>query len=332
MSGDVDPIEAELAELDAEEGKTSSSTVRRFLPATLAIVTLVSFGTVVWYAYSTGVREGSEFAAPILKPDGPSKVAPKSPGGQRIADQDKLVYGKIDKSGGGRKVERLLPPPENPLPAPIARKPEAVAKPPLPTPKLGVPKAPPTSDLPPPPSITAPRKATTSTKEKNDKQSRDESAVASVAPSAGSNKGPRAAGSVPDATSKKRETPVKPVKKSTTPPAPPKKAAAKTLPTKNVPKAPPTPSKVAKLDPLKGFRIQIGSLRSDAAARRAWKQRVKQHETILSRLTLFVKRADLGKKGVYYRVQAGPLSNKAAAQRICDELKQKKVGCFVVRP
>jgi cell division septation protein DedD len=52
----------------------------------------------------------------------------------------------------------------------------------------------------------------------------------------------------------------------------------------------------------------------------------------LTKLPLNVNKADLGKKGVYYRVQAGSLKNKAAAQRICDELKQKKVGCFVVAP
>ena len=33
-----------------------------------------------------------------------------------------------------------------------------------------------------------------------------------------------------------------------------------------------------------------------------------------------------------HRVQAGPLKDLAAARRICDALKQKKVGCLVIRP
>ena len=47
---------------------------------------------------------------------------------------------------------------------------------------------------------------------------------------------------------------------------------------------------------------------------------------------MLVKRVELAKKGVYYRVQAGPVKDKAAANRICDSLKQKKVGCLVIRP
>ena len=106
------------------------------------------------------------------------------------------------------------------------------------------------------------------------------------------------------------------------PPAEPKPAAA-------LPKPPQTASKP---DPAKGYRIQIGSLRSEAAAKTAWAKRLKQHGEILGKLTLLVKRVDLDKKGVYYRVQAGPLKDRTAAKRVCDALKQKKVGCLVIRP
>lgn len=290
MSNDSDSIEAELAELDAEEGKPPTGAVRRLLPAALAVVTLASFIGVVWYAYSTGMREGSEFAAPTLRPDGPSKVAPESPGGQQIADQDKLVYGNIDKSTEARKVERLLPPPENPLPAAIA----------APPPALDVPESPPTSVLPPPPSITGPRDASLDERANPTPSAKD---LAEIAPSAGG------------VVAAKKIVPPKP--------KPRPKQVAKASPPKA---AKPTPK------PATGYRIQIGSLRSEAAAKAAWQKHVKQNKTILSKLALYVNKADLGKKGVYYRVQAGSLKNKAAAQRICDELKQKKVGCFVVAP
>lgn len=292
MSNDSDSIEAELAELDAEEGKPPSGAIRRLLPAALAVVTLASFIGVVWYAYSTGMREGSEFAAPTLRPDGPSKVAPKSPGGQQIADQDKLVYGNIDKSTEARTVERLLPPPENPLPAAVVA--------PAPPPALDVPNSPPTSALPPLPSITGPRETSLDERANPTPSAKD---LAEIAPSAG---GAAAAKAI----------------------APPK---PKPRP-KQVAKA--SPAKVAKPAPKPaiGYRIQIGSLRSEAAAKAAWQKYVKQNKTILSKLSLYVNKADLGKKGVYYRVQAGSLKNKTAAQRICEELKQKKVGCFVVAP
>jgi hypothetical protein len=314
MTTDVDPIEAELEELDAEEGKLPSSAVRRFLPAVLASVAIVGFAGAVWYAYSTGVREGSEFAAPTLKPDGPSKVAPKNPGGQQIANQDKLVYGKIDKSGETRKVERLLPPPENPLPAPIAKK---TPPPPLPAPKLEVPKTPPTSELPATPKATAPpappAPQINSGQPKAEKPSDKTSAaskLATITPSAGQK------------AAKQSPSP----KPGPAAPKPAQQVATKAAAPLRAPKA------AAKPDPATGYRIQIGSLRSEEAAKKAWESHLKKHGPVLSKLTLLVKRAELGKKGVYFRVQAGPLENKEAAKRICDELKRKKIGCFVVRP
>jgi hypothetical protein len=42
-------------------------------------------------------------------------------------------------------------------------------------------------------------------------------------------------------------------------------------------------------------------------------------------------RADLGAKGTYYRIEAGPLANKAAAARLCGELKQHRLGCSLVQ-
>ena len=275
MTDDVDPIEVESEELDKKNNKPSVGAVRRLLPMLLSVVTLVGFASVIWYAYNTGIREGSEFAAPILKPDGPSKVAPANPGGQRIADQDKLVYGKIDKSTEGRRTERLLPPPEKLLPVPIARKP-----PPVPASKLDVPKAPPTSTL------SMPRSKVLAQKVKPKEDRSPEPLV-----------------------------PLKP------------------LETPRPPVVPPKPPQVAsKPDPLKGYRIQIGAHRSEAAAKSAWNKRLKQHGTILNQLTLIVRRVDLRNRGVYYRVQAGPLNDQEAAKRMCDALKQKKVGCLVIRP
>ena len=42
-------------------------------------------------------------------------------------------------------------------------------------------------------------------------------------------------------------------------------------------------------------------------------------------------RADLGEKGIYYRILTGPVADQAAAERICGELKQRSVGCIVAR-
>lgn len=48
----------------------------------------------------------------------PIKQRPADPGGMEVPDRDKLVYRAINGETAGSRVERLLPPPEEPLPLP----------------------------------------------------------------------------------------------------------------------------------------------------------------------------------------------------------------------
>jgi hypothetical protein len=43
-------------------------------------------------------------------------------------------------------------------------------------------------------------------------------------------------------------------------------------------------------------------------------------------------RVDLGDRGIFYRIQAGPVADAAAAERTCNELKRRGVGCLLVKP
>jgi cell division septation protein DedD len=77
--------------------------------------------------------------------------------------------------------------------------------------------------------------------------------------------------------------------------------------------------------------VQLGALRSDAAARGAWSRLQKQHGDLLGSLALSIDRKDLGGgKGVYYRMQAGPLASEADARGLCSRLKQRHVDCLIV--
>ena len=309
MAKDSDPIEAELDRLEAEPGN-----LRRFLPATLAIVTVAGFAAVVWYAYSTGIREGSEFAAPLLEASGPSKVAPQDPGGREILDQDKQVYGAIDRSDNSAKVERLLPPPENPLPVPVA--PEPVDPPPVAEPKLEVPGSPPTlASPPPPPSITGPLESPGSSDPigKLVEAAQAESPESLVPP-------------------KPVAVPPVPEPKPVPPPTPVEEPAPVAVPE---PAAPPKPEPVAaaqEAPPVAdNFHVQLASLRTAEAAKVAWEKRVKDAGPLLKDLTLFVAEVEIPGKGTFFRAQGGPFADKAAAQAVCDGLKEKKIGCFVVK-
>ena len=79
-------------------------------------------------------------------------------------------------------------------------------------------------------------------------------------------------------------------------------------------------------------RVQLAALRSEKAVRKAWAGFRKRHADLLGSLNLTVRRRNLGsKKGVYYRLQTGPLANVAAAKALCSQFKKRKIGCIVVR-
>lgn len=90
--------------------------IRRTLSAGIAVVALAAFGSILVYAYHEG-RERSADAAPVLlKPAaGPYKVRPESPGGMMVPDRDKEVYQAIAAKPAAKKVERLMPGPEQPI-------------------------------------------------------------------------------------------------------------------------------------------------------------------------------------------------------------------------
>jgi SPOR domain len=77
-------------------------------------------------------------------------------------------------------------------------------------------------------------------------------------------------------------------------------------------------------------RLELGSVRSAAAARLEWEHIRQKNADLVGAFSAFAVRADLGDKGIYYRIETGPVGSLAAA-RICGELKQRKVGCVIVR-
>jgi hypothetical protein len=78
------------------------------------------------------------------------------------------------------------------------------------------------------------------------------------------------------------------------------------------------------------MKIQLASLRSPDEARDEW-QRVK-HENgdLLGKYTAVAVRSDLGDRGIWYRVEVGPVGDKAAALKLCKALKERDLGCQLV--
>lgn len=132
------------------------------------------------------------------------------------------------------------------------------------------------------------------------------------------------AGSAPPAPQPATAAPAKPAAKAAA--AEPKAAAA--------PKpAAPAKTAVAASEAAANGRIQVrlGSLRSPDAAREEWARLKRENADLLGNLKANAVRTDLGDKGIYYRIEAGPFGDAAAAERLCGELKRRNHGCILAR-
>lgn len=271
------------------------------VPALIAWVTLSAFAGALWFAYEQGVRKGMETGFPVVRADdGPVKIRPDDPGGLEVPHQDKRIYERM--AGGEAPVEdeaRLRPEPERPVAREALIASSATGAVGGGNAAGGTTAAP----VPPPPQ-----------------------AVAS------------ASGSAPAAPAKAAKTSASgppPAKAAPPPPSSPGKTAeAKVKPAPRPAVAPPPREAVASRTGANRPppRVQLGSYRSAADAERAWKRLSTREKPILGAVGPFVARADLGDRGVFYRLQAGPFESVEAARAACARLKQRKLGCLVVRP
>ncbi len=270
----------------------------------LVVATVAVLGAVIFYAYPREAAEQELAAAPIIRADaGELKVAPDDPGGMEIAHRESVVFDTLN--GGEGRVENLLPQAEAPLPREemfAGLKTEAEDE---------------IMDVTATTSAEAPQAA--------DPQSFED--VADYTPPA---EGETAAVSTETAA------PVGAVVEEVT-----TAAVVEEVPAVSVPEA--TAAEVAKTEPAAGIAtvaketakagthyVQLASVKDEAAAKAEWKKMQTAHG-VLAPLNLNLERADLGAKGVFFRIQGGPVS-EAEAKQICQAISTKKPGgCLVVK-
>jgi cell division septation protein DedD len=259
----------------------------RFFAVGFATVALTVFGGLIGYTYFSRTG-GGDGPVPVIKADTrPMKIAPEKPGGMDVPHQDKEIYARIDRNappGKGAAVERLLPPPESPLPRP---------RPPEPAPLA--PEIPAAPALEPPPN-----------------------AVEVTQPP-------------PPAPPRPAPAPTKQAAPAPAPAPAPQQQAAAPRAAAPAPQPQPAPSAAPAAGGAR-YRIQLAALRTSEDATREWEKMRRAHMDVLGPLTLSVVRADLGDRGTFYRIQAGPVSDESAARDLCRRLAEKKLGCIVVRP
>jgi cell division septation protein DedD len=83
--------------------------------------------------------------------------------------------------------------------------------------------------------------------------------------------------------------------------------------------------------PTSAYQIQLVAVRNREQAEGMWKKLTSKHPDVFANLEPDIERADLGNKGVLYRLRAGPIDSEAKARSLCADLGRRKVDCLVVR-
>jgi cell division septation protein DedD len=285
-------------EADNDQAPESEPARRRSVPffmLTVAVV-MTTFAGGVWATYRIMVRHSASGPVPVIRAEErPVKIPPVNPGGMTVPDQDKFVLNR--ETPTDTRVEQLLPPPEAPLPRPA------------PVETMARPVPPQESDL------TTPTAALASS--------------ASDAASAAPNPLPALAVQPPPFT----PAPPASVPPASAPPAVPEPAApapTATAMATPAPAAPPAARSYSPTDSVVGWRLQLGAVRTPDQAQKEWSRLKTAQADVLGSLPADMVRVDLGDRGIFYRIQAGPLAD-ADAQSACAELRRRKVACLLVK-
>ncbi len=269
---------------------------QRLVRGAFVALALAGFFGVIWYAYQWGLGDSELVELPVVSAEpGPDKVKPADPGGLQVPYQDQLVLNQDSATGEPVRVERLLPPPEVPLPPPVPEGGVVVEE--------GAEAA----------SMAPPAEATP-----------DEGASLAIETAAGSTEPETAPEGGETAVSSAVSTapePPQPVAESET--------AADDQATQAAAATAAGTTQIAAA--AGGFSLQLASLKSSDAAEREWARLRGAYPKLLGGLSLILQPADIQGVGKVYRLQVGAFPNRTAAADLCTQLKTKQQDCFVVR-
>jgi tetratricopeptide (TPR) repeat protein len=108
-------------------------------------------------------------------------------------------------------------------------------------------------------------------------------------------------------------------------PAPPKVQTKASTPISSIPADRGAPEKL--IGPQPG--VHLASYKSRKDAERGWAQLRRAHKGELASLQSEISETRLGAKGVFFRLKAGPLMGKVAAEALCKQLKKRRQFCEV---
>ncbi len=313
--------------------------VRKILMASSGLIGVLALGGALAFAYKIGGDSDIASASkpPLIQADSrPVKVAPDKPGGKKFPHKNKKIYERL-QGEKSQEVERLVPRQEDVAAAATAAlgtSQTATGAQAQKSPAPAVKSSP----------AGAPRKVKTLTV-------RPDGTLEAASPRQKVVKAPPAQaaprGSVPDGTvamTFPQPLSSKPTVSASAPAPAPAPAVKTVTPSAPAPVAatpppvqkPPVPSAVApapapqqiasapaSAPAVSGgkYVVQVASRKSQTDALAAFADIQQKYPRLLSGYRPIIKRADLGNKGVWYRLNVGPVESKKVASSLCGSLK-----------
>ncbi|MEM6851019.1 MAG: SPOR domain-containing protein [Pseudomonadota bacterium] len=77
------------------------------------------------------------------------------------------------------------------------------------------------------------------------------------------------------------------------------------------------------------YVVQIASLKSESEAELSWTKLKARFPSMMTSVGPNIQQADLGARGVYYRLRVGPFAEKSEADEFCRVLKARGQDCIV---
>ena len=310
-----------------------------------ALLGAIALGGALAFAYKqSGGGIGAGDQPPIVQADArPVKEVPGDPGGKDFTHKNKLIYDRL-QNGDEAEADHLVPRQED----------------------VAVPALPPSTDTASAPAAPTPV-AATDVATPPTTQSVDGSAPATVAsvddPNAADG-GPRKVktmvvrpdgsmtpptGAAPAAAPAEMQVaaatpaPAQAAAADQTASAPaPDAAAAESAPQQGAtaPAAPAKPKPAAQTASVTSgsapaaastkYVVQVGSKKNQTEALASFADMQQKYPTLLANYRPMVQKADLGAKGVWYRLRIGPIADKTAATKLCTQLKSQGLpDCLV---
>ena len=81
-----------------------------------------------------------------------------------------------------------------------------------------------------------------------------------------------------------------------------------------------------------GIRLQLAAVPNESDVEGEWQRLRKRIGAPIAGRDLLVERADLGTKGIFYRLQIGPFADRAEAATLCQDIKAAGGDCLLIAP